>query len=77
MPAATTMEFRYADGTVGTAQTEEFRQFARGDEFEHDGHRWVMYDRVDRAGVTVHLFAPAATALPSASRARTRRRGQS
>jgi hypothetical protein len=37
-----------------------------------------MYDREDRAGVTVHLFSPAESGGKDvSSRARTRRRGTS
>ena len=73
------IEFRYADGGVVTGDYAQYarRRLCKGDHLEYDGGHWLMYDREDRDGVTVHLFSPAATtgrAAPEASRARTRRR---
>jgi hypothetical protein len=68
------VEFRYADGRVATDALHAMERFTKGDELDHDGDVWVMYDRVDRAGVTVHLFSPAAAHAPDAARARIRRR---
>jgi hypothetical protein len=74
------IEFRYPDGSVVTGEYAEYapRQLAKGDELEYDGESWLMYDREDRAGVTVHLFSPAESGGKDvSSRARTRRRGTS
>jgi hypothetical protein len=71
------IEFRYADGGVVTGDyaTYACRGLTRGDELEYDGLTWLMYDREDRGGVTVHLFSPAVGARsPHASRARRRGR---
>jgi hypothetical protein len=61
------IEFRRADGTVTTVEVQSVQRYVRGDVIEHDGNSWVMYDRVDRDGVTVHLFAPAPEATPSST----------
>jgi len=71
------VEFRYANGVVVTGDHTEYasRQLTKGDELEYDGRRWLMYDREDRGGVTVHLFSPLGwVAAPEASRARPRKR---
>jgi len=71
------IEFRYPDGEVVTGDYEQYARhvLTKGDELEYDGQTWLMYDREDRAGVTVHLFAPAVGAkAPQTSRARKRGR---
>jgi hypothetical protein len=72
------IEFRYADGGVVTGDYAQYarRRLVKGDQLEYDGGSWLMYDREDRGGVTVHLFSPAGmtgSAAPEASRARARR----
>ncbi len=70
------VEFQYANGVVVTRDHARCasRQLTKGDEFEYDGSRWLMYDREDRAGVTVHLCSPSGSvAAPEASPARRRR----
>ena len=72
------IEFRYADGAVVTGDYGQYapRPLAKGDTLEYDGDSWLMYDREDRGGVTVHLFAPAETVTTAKmSRARTEKRG--
>ena len=72
------IEFRYADGAVVTGDYAQYapRSLTKGDKLEYDGDSWLMYDREDRGGVTVHLFAPAERlGTPEPSRARTRKRG--
>ena len=74
------IEFRYADGRIvkGDLATFAPHGVTRGAELDYDGGRWLLYDRVDRGGVTVHLFAPAEGAEnANSSRARTRKRGSS
>jgi hypothetical protein len=72
------IEFRYADGAVVTGEYARFspRHLIKGDKLEYDGATWLMYDREDRAGVTVHLFSPVESSGRAAegSRARPRRR---
>ena len=71
------VEFRYTNGVVVTGDYTQYasRPLTKGDELEYDGRRWLMYDREDRGGVTVHLFSPSGwDAAPEASRARPRRR---
>jgi|tagenome__1003787_1003787.scaffolds.fasta_scaffold20933654_4 hypothetical protein len=71
------IEFRYPGGEVVTGEYAKYasRQLTKGDRLEHDGVSWLMYDREDREGVTVHLFAPAeANATVEGSRARQRKR---
>ena len=71
------IEFRYADGGVVTGDYALYARWGltRGDELEYDGGTWLMYDREDRGGVTVHLFSPTVGArAPEASRARRRTR---
>ncbi len=71
------IEFRYPDGEVVTGDYAQYalRPLSKGDQLEYAGKTWLMYDREDRGGVTVHLFSPAATSLaPEGSRARSRRR---
>jgi hypothetical protein len=70
------IEFRYGDGRVVTGEYGQFslRQLTRGDQLEYDGCTWVMYDREDREGVTVHLCAPATARDAEGSRARNRGR---
>ena len=71
------IEFRYADGAVVTGDYTQYapRPLTRGDELEYDGATWLMYDREDRGGVTVHLFSPTESVnTAGASRARPRRR---
>jgi hypothetical protein len=71
------IEFRYADGVVVTGDCATYapRHLTKGDELEYDGRRWLMYDREDRGGVTVHLFSLlGSVGAPKASRARPRRR---
>jgi len=60
-----TIEFRYADGRVVTGDYEDHapRHLTKGAEVEFDGTDWVMYDRVDRAGVTVYLCRPVSLTL--------------
>jgi hypothetical protein len=58
MQGVALMEFRGSDGTTTTAELGVLTRYRRGDVVDHDGTSWVMYDRVDREGVTVHLFAP-------------------
>jgi hypothetical protein len=59
------IEFLYADGRVVTGSYENYagRHLAKGDGLEFDDTDWVMYDRVDRAGVTVYLCRPAGLTL--------------
>jgi hypothetical protein len=74
------IEFRYPNGAVVTGDYAQYahRALTKGDALEYDGESWLMYDREDRGGVTVHLFAPAESSVtPEPSRARTRRRGTS
>jgi len=54
------IEFRYADGRVVTGKYEDHagRLLSKGDGLEFDDTDWVMYDRVDRAGVTFYLCQP-------------------
>ena len=56
-----TLEFRYADGRIvtGTYEDHAGRLLSRGDGLEFADTSWVMYDRVDRAGVTFYLCQPA------------------
>ena len=71
------IEFRYADGAVVTGEYARYagRHLIKGDRLEHDGATWLMYDREDRGGVTVHLFSPAESITPAEGlRARQRRR---
>ena len=55
------IEFRYPDGHVVTGDYDDYadKQLNRGDRFESLDMGWVMYDRVDRLGVTVFLCRPA------------------
>jgi hypothetical protein len=55
------IEFRHLDGRVVAGEYEHYvsRRLGRGETFESDGVAWVMYDREDRAGVTVYLCRPA------------------
>jgi hypothetical protein len=72
------IEFRRGDGTVTTAEVRAVQRYGRGDVLEHDGSSWVMYDRLDRDGVTVHVFAPVSGATASSlarGRPAPRRRG--
>jgi hypothetical protein len=73
------IEFRYADGGVVTGDYAAYATrwgLTTGDELEYDGGTWLMYDREDRGGITVHLFSPVVgLRVPEASRAR--RRGRS
>jgi hypothetical protein len=69
------MEFRRGDGTSTTAELRVLTRYRRGDVIEHDGSKWVMYDRLDREGVTVHVFAPVSPVGASPA-ARGRRRGR-
>jgi len=74
------IEFRYADGRVVKGDLAKYapQGVTRGAELDFDGGRWLMYDREDRGGVTVHLFAPMdAAGTANSSRARTRKRGSS
>ncbi len=71
------IEFRYADGGVVTGDYAQYtpRLLTKGDQIEYDGGNWLMYDREDRGGVTVHLFSPAGSGgAVEPSRARARRR---
>ena len=74
MLGAALMEFRRSDGTSTTAELGALMRYRRGDVVDHDGSSWVMVDRVDREGVTVHLFAPGSPVAVS-SVARRRRGG--
>jgi hypothetical protein len=69
------IEFRYADGAVVSGDYAWFssRTMTKGDRLDYDGQCWLMYDREDRAGVTVYLFSPGVG--ESHSRARIRQRG--
>ena len=69
------IEFRYGDGRVVTGDYAQYalRPLIKGDQLEYDGETWLMYDREDRGGVTVHLFSPDASTTP-AEPACTRRR---
>jgi len=51
------IEFRYADGRIGTADTTLNSHWLprRGDHVQHDGANWLVYDREDRDGTTVYL----------------------
>jgi hypothetical protein len=74
------IEFRYADGRIVKDDLAKFAPHGvtRGAELDYDGDRWLMYDREDRGGVTVHLFTPAGSAgAANMSRARMRKRGSS
>ena len=56
------IEFRYADGYVVSGRYEDYAQrrfLNQGDSLEYDNQKWVLFDRVDRAGVTVYLCRPA------------------
>ena len=80
MEAQGLIEFRYADGRVVKGDLAKFAPHgvSRGAELDYDGGRWLLYDREDRGGVTVHLFTPAESAgNAGSSRARTRKRGSS
>jgi hypothetical protein len=71
------IEFRYGDGAVVTGDYARFATgyLTKGDQLEYDGATWLMYDREDRGGVTVHLFSPeASSTAPEGLRARKRRR---
>jgi hypothetical protein len=70
------IEFRYDDGSVVTADCAQYTSgpLTRGDQLEQGGLTWVMNDREDRAGVTVHLFSPC---LPDVEGSRARRRRHS
>jgi hypothetical protein len=72
------IEFRYADGRIVIG---DYAQYARqlltkGDQLEYDGMSWVMYDREDRGGVTIHLFRLAGTSGNAAEASRARSRGR-
>jgi hypothetical protein len=74
------IEFEYEDGRVVTSELSSYtsRRVLKGDRIEHDDTGWLMYDRVDRSGVTVHLFTPETSdRTTEPSRARTRHRGGS
>ena len=69
------IEFRYTEGGVVTGDYARYACWGltKGDELEYDGRTWLMYDREDRGGVTVHLFSPVVGArAPEGSRARRR-----
>jgi len=71
------VEFRYPNGVVVTGDCAQHapRTLTKSDELEYDGRRWLMYDREDRGGVTVHLFSPlGSVGATETSRARPRRR---
>ena len=55
------IELRYPDGRVVTGDYDHYavKHLNRGDQFEYLDEGWVMYDRVDRLGVTVFLCRPA------------------
>jgi hypothetical protein len=55
------IELRYPDGAVVTGDYDDYvdKHLNRGDRFEFKDTGWVMYDRVDRLGVTVFLCRPA------------------
>ena len=55
------IELRYPNGEVVTGDYDEYvaKHINRGDRFEFHEMGWVMYDRVDRLGVTVFLCRPA------------------
>jgi len=80
MEAQGLIEFRYADGKIVNDDLANVapQGVTRGAELDYDGARWLMYDREDRGGVTVHLFTPMeSTGTANISRARTRKRGSS
>jgi len=54
------IEFRYADGRTVTGEYSDYapRLLNKGDRLDFDGSEWLFRDRVDRGGVTVHLFSP-------------------
>jgi hypothetical protein len=54
------IELRYPDGQIVTGDYDEYvnKHLNRGDRFECLDMGWVMYDRVDRLGVTVFLCRP-------------------
>ena len=69
------IEFHHADGHVVTGRFEDFAggHLSRGDRVTFDGGSWVMYDRLDRGGITVFLCRLAeAPEPPSGARAITR-----
>jgi hypothetical protein len=71
------IEFRYGNGAVVTGDYSQYagRLLIKGDQLRYDGATWLMYDREDRGGVTVHLFSPEeSTTPPEGLRARARRR---
>jgi hypothetical protein len=55
------IELRYPDGSIVTGDYDDYavKHLNRGDRFEARDMGWVMYDRVDRRGVTVFLCRPA------------------
>jgi hypothetical protein len=55
------IELRYPDGSIVTGDYDDYadKHLNRGDRFEFLEMGWVMYDRVDRRGVTVFLCRPA------------------
>ena len=55
------IELRYPDGSTVTGDYDDYvdKHLNRGDRFEVQEMGWVMYDRVDRLGVTVFLCRPA------------------
>jgi len=71
------IDFRYADGGVVTGDYADYarRGLTKGDQLEYDGVTWLMVDRKDRGGVTVHLFSPA-TGPKAAEVSRARKRGR-
>jgi hypothetical protein len=76
MESKVPIELRYPDGRVVKGEFADFASghLAKGTKIGHDGRIWLMYDREDRDGVTLHLFSPEAQHASDASRARTRRR---
>jgi hypothetical protein len=71
------IEFRYGDGRVVTGDYAQYalRPLIKGDQLEYDGETWLMYDREDRGGLTVHLFSPGVS-MRAAEGSRARRRGR-
>jgi hypothetical protein len=54
------IELRYPDGRVVTGDYQDYadKYLNRGDSFQFQETGWVMYDRLDREGVTVFLCRP-------------------
>lgn len=64
------IELRYPDGEVVTGDYDDYvvKHLNRGDRFAAREIDWIMYDRVDRLGVTVFLCRPAEEPAAAAPR---------